>query len=173
MKNKYIIFDRDGTLIKHVHYLTKIEDIEFLPGVIEGLAALTTNGYKFGIISNQSLIGRKIAKKATVDKINLHILDCLKWCNINIDFVYICPHMPSEECECRKPKIGLGIKAVSNFAINTALSYMIGDTMSDIQFGINLGLNTVQINPLDHVHSEADFVTNNMIFAAEWILRND
>jgi histidinol-phosphate phosphatase family protein len=173
MKNKYIIFDRDGTLIKHVHYLTKIDDIEFLPGVVEGLAALATIGYKFGIITNQSLIGRKIANEAIVDKVNLHILDCLKLYNINIDFVYICPHIPSEECECRKPKIGLGVKALSNFAINTSISYMIGDAMSDIQFGINLGLKTVQINPLDHIHSEADFVTNNMIIAAEWILKND
>ena len=65
------------------------------------------------------------------------------------------------------------MKAIANFEINPRLSYMIGDAMTDIQFGINLGLQTVQVNPLDYVHSKADFVTNNMFFAAEWILKNE
>ena len=173
MKYKYVILDRDGTLIKYVRYLSKISEIEYKPDVIEGLIKLRTSGYKFGIISNQSLIERKIAKKSIVDKINLHIVKYLKLHNIDIDFVYLCPHIPSQECSCRKPKTELGIKAITNFAINPKLSYMIGDALSDIQFGINLGLQTIQINPLDGVHSKADFVTDNMIIAAEWILNNE
>lgn len=173
MKNKYIIFDRDGTLIKHIRYLTKISDIEYLPGVVESLLKLKAAGYKFGIITNQSLIGRKIAKRSVVDKINLHIIKHFASKSIDFKFVYICPHEPSQECACRKPKIGLGVDAVANFEINPRLSYMIGDAMTDIQFGINLGLQTVQVNPLDNVHPKADYVTNNMIFAAEWILKNE
>lgn len=173
MKSKYIIFDRDGTLIKHIRYLTKISDIEFLPGVIESLLKLKAGGYKFGIITNQSLIGRKIAKRSVVNKINLHIVKYFASQGIDFNFVYICPHEPSQECACRKPKIGLGMKAIANFAINPHLSYMIGDAMTDIQFGINLGMQTVQVNPLDYVHPKADFVTNNIIFAAEWILKNE
>lgn len=173
MKSKYIILDRDGTLIKHIHYLTKISDIEFLPGVIESLLKLKAAGYKFGIITNQSLIGRKIAKRSVVNKINSHIVKHFASQGIDINFVYICPHEPSQECACRKPKIGLGVKAIANFEINPRLSYMIGDAMTDIQFGINLGLQTVQVNPLDYVHSKADFVTTNMFFAVEWILKNE
>ena len=173
MKSKYIIFDRDGTLIKHVRYLTKISDIEYLPGVIESLLKLKAAGFKFGIITNQSLIGRNIAKRSVVNKINLHIVKHFESQSIEFNFVYICPHEPNQECACRKPKIGLGVKAIANFAINPHLSYMIGDAMTDIQFGINLGLQTVQVNPLDYVHSKADFVTNNMVFAAEWILKNE
>ena len=173
MKSKYIIFDRDGTLIKHIHYLTKISDIEFLPGVVESLLKLKAADYKFGIITNQSLIGRKIAKRSVVNEINLHIVKHFASQSIDFNFVYICPHEPSQECACRKPKIELGVKAIANFAINPHLSYMIGDAMTDIQFGINLGLQTVQVNPLDYVHSKADFVTNNMVFAAEWILNNE
>ena len=173
MNSKYIIFDRDGTLIKHIRYLTKISDIEFLPGVVESLLKLKSAGYKFGIITNQSLIGRKIAKRSVVNKINSHIVKHLASQGIDINFVYICPHEPSQDCACRKPKIGLGVKAIANFEINPRLSYMIGDAMTDIQFGINLGLQTVQVNPLDCVHSKADFVTNNMFFAAEWILKNE
>jgi histidinol-phosphate phosphatase family protein len=171
MKNKYVIFDRDGTLIKYTHYLTKISDIEYLPGIIESLLKLKMAGYKFGIITNQSLIGRKIAEKSVVDKINSHIVNYLSSQCIHMNFVYVCPHAPSEGCGCRKPKIELGMKAIANFAINPALSYMIGDAMSDIQFGIDLGLQTIQINPLDDVHPEANFVTDYMIFAVEWILK--
>lgn len=173
MKSKYIIFDRDGTLIKHIHYLTKITDIEYLPGVVEGLLKLKAAGYRFGIITNQSLIGRKIAKRLVVDKINLHILEYFKSKSIDFNFVYICPHEPSQQCACRKPKTELGVKAIANFAIDPYLSYMIGDAMTDIQFGINLRLKTIQVNPLDYIHSKADFVTSNMIFAAEWILKNE
>ena len=173
MKYKYVILDRDGTLIKHVPYLTKIEDIEFLPGVFEGLSRLKNMGYNFGIVTNQSLIGRNFAEKIDVDRINSYILYCMKSHEINIDFVYICPHVPSQKCACRKPNIELGLKAIENFSINTALSYMIGDAMSDIQFGLNLGLKTIQINPLDNVHTEANFVTDNMVVAAEWVVNNE
>jgi len=172
MKNKYIIFDRDGTLIKHTHYLTKISDIKYLPGVIESLSKLQAAGYKFGIVTNQSLIGRKIAKRSVVDKINSHIAEYFKAQGILIDFIYVCPHDPRRKCGCRKPKVALGLKAILNFGINPNLSYMIGDAVSDIQFGINLGLQTVQVNPLGDVHMEADFITSNMVLAAEWILKN-
>ena len=97
MKSKYIIFDRDGTLIKHIRYLTKISGIEFLPGVVESLLKLKAAGYKFGIITNQSLIGRKIAKRSVVNKINSHIVKHLASQGIEINFVYICPHEPSQE----------------------------------------------------------------------------
>lgn len=173
MKYKYVILDRDGTLIKRVPYLIKIEDIEFLPGVFEGLSRLKNTCYKFGIVTNQSLIGPSFAKKLDVDRINSYILDCMKSHEINIDFVYVCPHVLSQRCACRKPDIELGLRAIENFSINTALSYMIGDAMSDIQFGLNLGLRTIQINPLDYVHAEANFVTDNMVAAAEWVLNNE
>jgi len=173
MKNRYVIFDRDGTLIKHTRYLTKISEIEYLPGVVEGLLKLKAAGYQFGIVTNQSLIGRKIAEKSVVDKINSHIAEHLKAQSILLNFVYVCPHEPSQKCACRKPKIELGLMAISNFGINPNHSYMIGDTVSDIQFGINLGLKTVQVNPLGDIHSGADFVTTNMILAAEWILKNE
>lgn len=173
MRNKYIIFDRDGTLIRHVPYLTKVSDIDYLPGVIEGLLKLKSSEYRFGIITNQSLIGRKIANSSDVDNINSHIIRYLSFRGIDIDFTYVCPHVPDQECSCRKPKIGLGLKAFENFAINPKYSYMIGDALSDIQFGINLGLQTVQVNPLNYIHSKAGFVTDNMVLAADWILKNE
>jgi len=173
MTYKYIILDRDGTIIKHVPYLTTIQEVEFLPGVFEGLSKLKNSGYNFGIVTNQSLIGRNYAKKFDVDRVNSYILKCMKSHKINVDFVYMCPHVPKQKCACRKPNIELGLKAIENFSINTALSYMIGDAMSDIQFGINLGLKTIQINTLDYVHSGANFVTDNMVAAAKWVLKNE
>lgn len=172
MKYKYIILDRDGTLIKHVPYLIKIEEIQFLPDVFQGLIELKKDGYKFGIITNQSLIGRNFATKLDVDKINSYILNCMKSREINFDFVYVCPHVPNQKCACRKPDIKLGLKAIKKFSIDTELSFMIGDRMSDIQFGINLGLRTIQINSIDDVHSNADFVTDNMLVAAKWVINN-
>ena len=61
MSNPFVIFDRDGTLIKHVHYLSDPDGVELTPNLISGLLLLKNNGFKFGIVTNQSIINRGLA----------------------------------------------------------------------------------------------------------------
>lgn len=166
---KYIIFDRDGTLIKYVPYLCDSQFIRIEKKTILGLILLKRNGFKFGVISNQSVIGRGIASEDQVISVNTAIMKKLDFYKISFDFFFYCPHDPISACKCRKPKTALGLKAISEFDIDVANSYMIGDMDSDIEFGIALNLRTIKLS-VDNT-SKAQFTTRNVLSAADWILK--
>lgn len=171
MENNYVIFDRDGTLIDHVPYLNKADLVRFKPDLISSLQKLQKYGFKFGIISNQSAIGRGLATFEDVIEINSKISLYLQENHIRIQFSWFCPHTPSDNCGCRKPLLGLGLKALSTFNLNPEKSYMVGDQESDILFGRNLGCKTIYIG--DNSGSvSADYSTNELILAANWIIQD-
>lgn len=143
---RYVIFDRDGTLIEHVHHLSRIEDVVFMPMFHETLLAIHDLGFKLAIVTNQSVVGRKLAHAKDVVAINSLIdSELYRFTGIRFDFIEFCPHLPKDGCLCRKPKIGLIQKRIQNSEIDTGRSFMIGDQVSDIIFGKNAGLNTVMI----------------------------
>ncbi len=171
MKNDFVIFDRDGTLIDHIPYINNVESIRFKSDLIPSLQNLQSYGFKFGIISNQSAISRGLATIDDVLRINSAINDYLRKNEIEVKFSWFCPHAPSENCNCRKPRIGLGIKAKSEFAIRAHKSYVVGDSESDIVFGRDLGFKTVYING-GSANVGENYSTNQLSLAADWIIRD-
>jgi len=146
-KTKYAIFDRDGTIIEHVPYLTNISQVKIVPGVFETLEGLCSRGYHLGIATNQSVIGKNLSSLSEVEEINHEIVTEIETCSgVKVDFVKLCPHLVEDMCICRKPKPGLIIKEIEKFDIDCANSYMIGDSFSDVEFGRNLGMRTILIN---------------------------
>ena len=138
LMNKAVFLDRDGTINVEKNYLFKIEDFEFLPGVIEALKLFQENGYKLIIITNQSGIARGYYTEEDFHKLNDWMIDTLKKYGIYIDAVYYCPHHPDAinqeyrmDCQCRKPNIGLFIKAAEEFNIDLSKSIAIGDKIRD------------------------------------------
>ena len=97
--NKAVFLDRDGTINVEKNYLHKIEDFEFLSGVIEGLSLLNNSGYKLIIITNQSGIGRGYYTENDFITLNNWMLDVLKSNGIIISKVYYCPHLPDAKIE--------------------------------------------------------------------------
>lgn len=142
-KRKFLILDRDGTLIELVHHLSKIDQVFIIKESIMGCVEFKKQGYEFGMITNQSVIGLGMAKKENVDEINSLIQDKFREHGLEFKFMYICPHTSSDMCHCRKPGTMLGLKAIKNFNIDLNLSYMVGDTESDMDFGYNLGMKTI------------------------------
>lgn len=169
MPSSYILLDRDGTLIKHIPYLIEPNQVELLPNVIEGLRLLKALGFKFGIITNQSVIGRGMATREDVDKVNARVILLLESEGITISFVLVCPHKPSDICSCRKPSPQLGIIAIEEFGVDASSSYMIGDAISDISFGQTLGCQTIQIIESPYVASTADYATIDFLDAAKFV----
>lgn len=144
--NKAIFLDRDGTINVEKNYLYKIEDFEFLPGVIEGLKLLQNAGYILVIITNQSGIGRGYYTENDFDKLNRWMLDYLASKGINIAKVYYCPHLPDakveeykKDCDCRKPGLGLYMQAINDFNIDVNSSYVIGDKIRDCAICLKTG----------------------------------
>lgn len=136
--NKAIFLDRDGTINAEKNYLYRIEDFDFLPGVIDGLKLLQDNGYLLIIITNQSGIGRGYYTEEDFNILNDWMISTLKSKGVNISKVYYCPHLIDAkidkyriDCDCRKPKLGLYKNAINDFDIDISLSYAIGDKIRD------------------------------------------
>ena len=166
----YVLLDRDGTLIKSIPYLLDPNKVELLPTVIEALMLLKANGFRFGVITNQSLVSRGFGTLGEVNLVNSRLEDILQECGLYFDFIFICPHHPMANCSCRKPRIGLGEEAIKHFSLDVKTSFMIGDQLSDIEFGYLLGCRTIEINYARSAKSTADFFAADMISAARWII---
>lgn len=171
--NKCVLLDRDGTLIDFIHYLSDPNLVKLNSGVVSGLKMLRRHGFLLGVISNQSIIGRGLASIDQVNLVNLKLEELLASENIELDFLYICPHAPSKSCICRKPNVGLGIRAIKEYSIDINSSYMIGDQSTDIEFGQNLGVKTVQIGESRTSNSTPDKYASDMLDAARWIVKGN
>jgi len=145
MGNKAIFIDRDGTINVNVEYLDNPEDFQMYPGVGEGIKLLKDSGYKIIIITNQSGLARGYFSEETLDKIHERMKKELYEKGATIDGIYICPHHPDENCDCRKPKTGLLEKAITDFNIDPEKSYFIGDRMLDVEAGHKIGAKTALV----------------------------
>ena len=130
--NKAVILDRDGTINVDKGYVYKIEDFEFIPGVIESIKKLNDNGYKVIVITNQSGIGRGYFETEDVYRLHEHINSELSKHDAYIDAFYFCPHKPGDLCYCRKPRAGMYHRAIEDFDIDKKSMFLIGDKERDI-----------------------------------------
>lgn len=142
-----IFLDRDGTLIEEVGYIDTPDKINLIPLADEAVRLLKRLGYKTIIVSNQSGVARRYFDEGTVQSINRQVLDLFAAKEAHIDAVYYCPHHPKaddenygKDCECRKPKPGMFLKAANEHNIDLSKSIMIGDKQSDVQAGKSLNM---------------------------------
>jgi len=143
-ENKAIFLDRDGVINrKRDDYVKSINELEIFSNVGEVICKLKKMGFLIIVITNQSVINRGIITVNELEKIHLTIQNHLEEKHCNIDRFYFCPHRPDENCNCRKPKPGLLLQAINDFSINTSKSWMIGDSLTDIQAGENVGCKTI------------------------------
>ena len=149
-KQKAIFLDRDGTINKYVGFLRNIDDFELIEGVSEAIKIINQSGYLAIVITNQPVIARGEVTWDELHEINRKMETLLGKDGAYIDGIYICPHHPDKgfegerpeykfECDCRKPKPGLLLKAVEDFNIDLSQSYMIGDSSRDVEAGKNAG----------------------------------
>jgi len=169
MKKPFVVFDRDGTLIEHVHYLSDPGGVVPKKNSFEGLILLRSLGFNFGIITNQSIINRGYATREQVESVNNRVKEFFEHRGLNFEFILFCPHTPEEDCSCRKPAIGLGTLAISSFGLDPKRSFMIGDQVSDVIFGRALGCSTIQVGDFMNSTPLADYFATDILEAAKWI----
>lgn len=190
VNNPIVFLDRDGVITKlpsymsskDLSFLTKIEDIQFIPNAIEAIKILTQNNIPLFIITNQPQIAKGLASIEQIIKINEEIERIIKENGGNIIKTYFCPHHPKGNtqpynisCYCRKPKTGLIELAKREYNLDLTKAYLIGDTTSDILTGKNAGCKTMGVGTGYKCEDKwyeikPDYKVNNLLEAAEIIL---
>ena len=161
-KNKAVFLDRDGVINKNkINYVETIEELEILPSIGISIKKLKNNDYFVIVITNQSPINRKLMTHEQLNLIHSSIQQHLESFDTSIDKFYFCPHMPQENCNCRKPKTGMLMQAMSEFNIEPTLSWMIGDNDSDIQAGLAVGCRTLRIDDNTNLQLAVDKILNS------------
>ncbi|KKM99488.1 hypothetical protein LCGC14_1147430 [marine sediment metagenome] len=146
-RNKAIFLDRDGVLNKEVGYLSNPNEFIFLEGSIEALKILKQKDYLLIVITNQAAVARGFLTVETLQVIHNKMVKILKENKISLDGIYYCPHHPefTGSCDCRKPNPGMILEAKKKYNIDLDKSYMVGDTLNDIQTGIAAKCKTILV----------------------------
>ncbi len=147
-----VFVDRDGTVNREVHYLSRVEDLRLLPGVPEAMRRLGGAGFALVIVTNQSGVARGLMTLATVDTIHHELARRLARRGVRLDGIYLCPHHPTEgapplrrSCRCRKPRPGLVRSAARDLALDLRRSYCVGDGAVDLELAAAIGARGVLV----------------------------
>ena len=168
---KAVFLDRDGTINQYVGFLTKVEQFELIPQVTDAIKLINKSGYLTIVVTNQPVIARGDCDWENLRMIHDKMETDLGKSGAFVDGIYVCPHHPDKgfegerpeykiNCDCRKPKAGLFLKAAFDYHIDLSQSVMIGDSDDDVEAGRNAGLlHSVKIErnkpgALEHVLSE-------------------
>jgi len=131
---KALFLDRDGVINVDHGYTYKIENFEFTKDLFNLLKLFQEKNYLFFIVTNQSGIGRGYYTQEDYNTLTEWLTTTLHQKGMDIEKVYHCAHAPEENCQCRKPEIGMMQQCLSNYNIDLTHSWMIGDKQSDIDF---------------------------------------
>jgi D-glycero-D-manno-heptose 1,7-bisphosphate phosphatase len=129
---RFVLLDRDGTLIRDTGHPHRPEDYELLPGVAQALLRLQAAGYRLAIATNQSGIGRGYFDWTAYEAFHGRLLADLAAAGVAIDATFVCPHTPGDACACRKPEPGLLLRARDALGADLAASWMVGDGERDV-----------------------------------------
>ena len=156
-RQRAVFLDRDGTINVLKGFLNRAEDFELLPGAAEAIKALNASGYLVIVVTNQPVIARGECTFQELERIHRTMETELGKRGAFLGDLFFCPHHPDKgyageipelkkECECRKPNIGLLLKAAEQYNIDLRESWCIGDTTVDVQTGIHAGTHTVLLH---------------------------
>lgn len=177
MKHKFIedidqswtlFLDRDGVINSRIFggYVTCESEFEFIPGVLESINFFSKIFNKIIIITNQQGVGKSIMTESELDSVHLFMKNKISNNGGKIDAIYYCTDLASMPDNCRKPSPNMAFKAVDYFPeINLHKSIMIGDSLSDIEFGENAGMKTVFVTSSEKNEiaiNKANIVCENM-----------
>lgn len=152
---KYLFIDRDGTLVYEPEdfQVDALDKVKFLPHVIPALLRLQEAGYRLVMVSNQDGLGTESFPLETFTPAHELILNTLESQGINFEQVLICPHKPEDNCDCRKPKLGLVQAYLNDDSWDRATSYFIGDRPTDLAMAAAMGIKGLKVGDFANADS--------------------
>jgi D-glycero-D-manno-heptose 1,7-bisphosphate phosphatase len=201
-----VFLDRDGTINEEVGYMDRLEKLKLIPFAAEAIRLINSSGMKTVVVTNQSGVARGLFDEAFVDRVHIRLREMLRTEGAFLDGIYFCPHHPTEgrerylmTCDCRKPAPGLLLQAAVNLNLDPLRSYMVGDTLKDIEAGIRAGAQGILVRtgygaesaalipgkePVRKIPGEEEspnkdsvlfrpvHIAEDILAAAQWIVRN-
>lgn len=145
---KALFLDRDGVINRRLPgaYVQQWEEFEFLPGVLEAIAGFSSVFQYIFVVTNQQGIGKGLMSEEQLKALHQRMQTEVEAAGGRLDGIFYCPHHKELNCNCRKPAPGMALQAKELFPeLDFSRSIMVGDSLSDMEFGKNLGMYTVLI----------------------------
>jgi D-glycero-D-manno-heptose 1,7-bisphosphate phosphatase len=185
-----VFLDRDGVLVEDVDLLTRADQLRLLPGVPSALNVLRRAGFALVVVGNQPVVARGLVTEADIEAIHAELGKLIHAAGgPAMDRYYFCPHHPKAtlpayraDCDCRKPKPGMLLRAARELNLDLRTCFMVGDRITDIIAGVRAGCRTVLVQTGKHLEKpietsepldttiEPDHVCADLPVAVEWIL---
>jgi D-glycero-D-manno-heptose 1,7-bisphosphate phosphatase len=189
MGDAAVFLDRDGTLNVEAGYLNHVDRLELIECAAEAVALLKIHGLKTVVVTNQAGVARGYFPEELLPKLHAKLQRLLKEQGAELDAIYYCPHHPDvgeapyrQDCECRKPKLGMIRRAEKELSVDAHRSYMVGDKISDVVFGKKAGCKSVLLLTgygkgeleyhRDKLDGEPDHIAKDILDAARWIVQD-
>jgi len=201
-----VFLDRDGTINEEVGYMDRLEKLKLIPVAAEAIRLINSSGMKTVVVTNQSGVARGFFDEAFVETVHIRLREMLRAEGAFLDGIYFCPHHPTEgrerylmTCDCRKPAPGLLLHAAADLNLDPARSFVVGDTLKDIEAGARAGMRGILVRtgygsesaaalspgeepgwkiPGDKLHPDKEVmvrpvhIAEDILSAAKWIMRN-
>jgi D-glycero-D-manno-heptose 1,7-bisphosphate phosphatase len=180
---KVVFLDRDGVInYDSPNYIRTRSEFNFIPGSLAAIRELTLNGFTSIVITNQSALARNFISLQELDDIHAMMKKAVTSEGGEIKDIFVCPHMPGDGCDCRKPQPGLIYRAQRKYGIDLTRTVMVGDSARDIECACSAGcgksvlvksgtdrdvesiLRSKQIVP--------NYIAQNLYMATQWITAN-
>ncbi|HNV02799.1 MAG TPA: HAD family hydrolase [Vicinamibacterales bacterium] len=186
MKRPAVFLDRDGTINLDAGYIDRLERLELYPFAIDAIRLFKRAGYLVVILTNQAGVAQGLYGEEFVETVARYLAERASLGGGGIDGHYFCPHSPEAvvpayrvDCDCRKPKPGLALRAAADLDIDLPRSVVIGDRWRDLAVARAIGARAVLVKTgygaTEALHppgdgTAADAVCEDLIGAAVWLL---
>lgn len=172
---KAAFLDRDGVINRKApegQYITRWEEVEFLPRVAEAIALLNQARFQVIVVSNQRCVAKGLLAVEDLERIHRRMVEHFAASNASIRAIYYCPHDTESACTCRKPAPGMLFQAAREHLIDLPNSWMLGDSDIDVQAGRNAGCKTARILRSDVIpRIEADLSAPSLFEAVQKLVQ--
>lgn len=187
MGRKAIIMDRDGTVCEEVGYVNHVDRSRLLPRSAEAIRRANAVGFQTVVVTNQAGVARGYFAESLVEEVHDKMRRELAEAGARLDGIYYCPHHPTvgeppyrKDCDCRKPRPGMLLRARDEMGIDLAASYMIGDSARDVVAGHRAGATPILVRT-GYGKGELEYqshawkvrpahVADDLLDAVRWIL---
>lgn len=140
-----IFLDRDGTINRDPGYISSLENYTFYPFIDYVLKELSVTGKSICIVTNQSGVGRGLIDPVELDRIHDYVKEKFEKAGVKLLGIYFCADHPDQATDRRKPGVGMFMEAIKDHEIDLKSSIIIGDGLTDMKAGFNLGIDSMLV----------------------------